>query len=120
MQKKSSVMCYFTGVTILLSLTVLQNFVQDTLPQVSDAMPLLGTFGLNYLIFFNGTPFLSCSFTLSCSSRNMLFINVIKISSLLKCLHGGKKNQILIALSYNLMLSCCSLIGKHILSTFPN
>ena len=36
---------YFTGVTILLSLTVLQNFVQDTLPQVSDAMPLLGTIG---------------------------------------------------------------------------
>ena len=41
--KIESWICCFPGVTILLSLTVLQNFVQDTLPQVSDAMPLLGT-----------------------------------------------------------------------------
>jgi hypothetical protein len=34
----------FTGVTILLSLTVFHNIVTETLPQVSDAMPLLGTF----------------------------------------------------------------------------
>ena len=33
-----------SGVTILLSLTVFHNIVTETLPQVSDAMPLLGTF----------------------------------------------------------------------------
>lgn len=33
-----------TGVTILLSLTVFLNLVAETLPQVSDAIPLLGTF----------------------------------------------------------------------------
>ena len=33
----------FSGVTILLSLTVFHNIVTETLPQVSDAMPLLGT-----------------------------------------------------------------------------
>ena len=33
---------YFSGVTILLSLTVFHNIVTETLPQVSDAMPLLG------------------------------------------------------------------------------
>lgn len=32
-----------TGVTILLSLTVFLNLVAETLPQVSDAIPLLGT-----------------------------------------------------------------------------
>ena len=32
-----------SGVTILLSLTVFHNIVTETLPQVSDAMPLLGT-----------------------------------------------------------------------------
>ena len=35
---------FFTGVTILLSLTVFHNIVTETLPQVSDAMPLLGTY----------------------------------------------------------------------------
>jgi hypothetical protein len=30
------------GVTILLSLTVFHNLVAETLPQVSDAMPVLG------------------------------------------------------------------------------
>ena len=34
------------GVTILLSLTVFHNIVTDTLPQVSDAMPILGTLSL--------------------------------------------------------------------------
>lgn len=34
-----------TGVTILLSLTVFLNLVAETLPQVSDAIPLLGTQG---------------------------------------------------------------------------
>ena len=33
-----------SGVTILLSLTVFHNIVTETLPQVSDAMPLLGTY----------------------------------------------------------------------------
>jgi hypothetical protein len=32
-----------SGVTILLSLTVFHNLVAETLPQVSDAMPVLGT-----------------------------------------------------------------------------
>lgn len=36
-------MCLFAGVTILLSLTVFLNLVAETLPQVSDAIPLLGT-----------------------------------------------------------------------------
>lgn len=34
---------YFVGVTILLSLTVFLNLVAETLPQVSDAIPLLGS-----------------------------------------------------------------------------
>ena len=34
---------FFSGVTILLSLTVFLNLVAETLPQVSDAIPLLGT-----------------------------------------------------------------------------
>lgn len=33
---------FFAGVTILLSLTVFLNLVAETLPQVSDAIPLLG------------------------------------------------------------------------------
>lgn len=36
-------LCSVTGVTILLSLTVFLNLVAETLPQVSDAIPLLGT-----------------------------------------------------------------------------
>lgn len=32
-----------SGVTILLSLTVFLNLVAETLPQVSDAIPLLGS-----------------------------------------------------------------------------
>jgi hypothetical protein len=35
--------CFFLGVTILLSLTVFHNLVAEKLPQVSDAMPILGT-----------------------------------------------------------------------------
>jgi len=35
-------LCFVAGVTILLSLTVFHNIVTETLPQVSDAMPLLG------------------------------------------------------------------------------
>lgn len=34
---------FFVGVTILLSLTVFLNLVAETLPQVSDAIPLLGS-----------------------------------------------------------------------------
>lgn len=37
------VICYLSGVTILLSLTVFLNLVAETLPQVSDAIPLLGS-----------------------------------------------------------------------------
>lgn len=33
---------FISGVTILLSLTVFLNLVAETLPQVSDAIPLLG------------------------------------------------------------------------------
>lgn len=36
-------MLLISGVTILLSLTVFLNLVAETLPQVSDAIPLLGT-----------------------------------------------------------------------------
>lgn len=36
-------LCSVAGVTILLSLTVFLNLVAETLPQVSDAIPLLGT-----------------------------------------------------------------------------
>lgn len=39
----------FIGVTILLSLTVFLNLVAETLPQVSDAIPLLGK---NVYIFY--------------------------------------------------------------------
>ncbi|XP_063375443.1 neuronal acetylcholine receptor subunit alpha-7 isoform X3 [Cydia amplana] len=38
------------GVTILLSLTVFLNLVAETLPQVSDAIPLLGTY-FNWIMF---------------------------------------------------------------------
>jgi len=34
---------FVSGVTILLSLTVFLNLVAETLPQVSDAIPLLGS-----------------------------------------------------------------------------
>ena len=40
----------FSGVTILLALTVFHNILTETLPQVSDAMPLLGT---EYSEFYN-------------------------------------------------------------------
>lgn len=40
--KKTQMMKFFIGVTILLSLTVFLNLVAETLPQVSDAIPLLG------------------------------------------------------------------------------
>ncbi|XP_058814428.1 acetylcholine receptor subunit alpha-type acr-16 isoform X9 [Topomyia yanbarensis] len=41
---------YLIGVTILLSLTVFLNLVAETLPQVSDAIPLLGTY-FNCIMF---------------------------------------------------------------------
>ena len=41
---KVKVLFVVSGVTILLSLTVFHNIVTETLPQVSDAMPLLGTY----------------------------------------------------------------------------
>lgn len=47
--------CIFLGVTILLSLTVFLNLVAETLPQVSDAIPLLGSrrkFNYFYRHFF--------------------------------------------------------------------
>ena len=34
----------FTGVTILLSLTVFLNMVAETMPATSDAVPLLGKY----------------------------------------------------------------------------
>ena len=37
------VSCCFSDVTILLSLTVFHNIMSELLPQVSDAMPLLGS-----------------------------------------------------------------------------
>lgn len=40
----------FAGVTILLSLTVFLNLVAETLPQVSDAIPLLGRWSNTHLI----------------------------------------------------------------------
>lgn len=41
----------FSGVTILLSLTVFHNILTESLPQVSDAMPLLGTFC--FLVYYS-------------------------------------------------------------------
>ena len=49
---------YFLGVTILLSLTVFLNLVAETLPQVSDAIPLLGRFV--FLCFSHAFTHLSC------------------------------------------------------------
>lgn len=42
-QKKTTNLLHILGVTILLSLTVFLNLVAETLPQVSDAIPLLGS-----------------------------------------------------------------------------
>jgi hypothetical protein len=42
---------FVSGVTILLSLTVFLNLVAETLPQVSDAIPLLGSKSYHYSSF---------------------------------------------------------------------
>ena len=52
----------FSGVTILLSLTVFHNIVTETLPQVSDAMPLLGTRQQTCLWPHQATKYLSDMF----------------------------------------------------------
>lgn len=46
-------LCLIAGVTILLSLTVFLNLVAETLPQVSDAIPLLGTLPEPILSFYS-------------------------------------------------------------------
>ena len=54
---------FFSGVTILLSLTVFLNLVAETLPQVSDAIPLLGTTCYRvFTEFFFPEPMQSSSF----------------------------------------------------------
>ena len=49
----------FSGVTILLSLTVFHNIVTEKLPQVSDAMPLLGI--IRIILFIEIKSFLCLS-----------------------------------------------------------
>ena len=73
-----------SGVTILLSLTVFLNLVAETLPQVSDAIPLLGTLSfykqtcasVNFLLLRMDVPFFSSSLILliMCLVCNEIFI----------------------------------------------
>lgn len=54
--QKTTNLLHILGVTILLSLTVFLNLVAETLPQVSDAIPLLGSrrsYLLLLIIVFN-------------------------------------------------------------------
>ena len=50
----------FSGVTILLSLTVFHNIVTEKLPQVSDAMPLLGI--IRIILFIETKSFCVCPY----------------------------------------------------------
>ena len=50
----------FSGVTILLSLTVFHNIVTEKLPQVSDAMPLLGI--TRIILFIETKSFCVCPY----------------------------------------------------------
>lgn len=74
-----------SGVTILLSLTVFLNLVAETLPQVSDAIPLLGTLSfykqtcasVNFLLLRMDVPFFSSSLIfllIMCLVCNEIFI----------------------------------------------
>ncbi|XP_075214857.1 neuronal acetylcholine receptor subunit alpha-7-like [Lycorma delicatula] len=57
------------GVTILLSLTVFHNLVAETLPQVSDAMPVLGTY-FNCIMFMVASSVVSTILILNYHHRN--------------------------------------------------
>ena len=43
----------FSGVTILLSLTVFMNMVSEIMPNTSDAVPLIGNCTVHHLPFFS-------------------------------------------------------------------
>ena len=45
---------HFSDITVLLSLTVFHNIVNDTLPQVSDSVPVIGTRVGVYNSYSNG------------------------------------------------------------------
>ncbi|XP_052124745.1 neuronal acetylcholine receptor subunit alpha-7 isoform X2 [Frankliniella occidentalis] len=57
------------GVTILLSLTVFHNLVADALPQVSDAMPVLGTY-FNCIMFMVASSVVSTILILNYHHRS--------------------------------------------------
>ncbi|XP_064092162.1 neuronal acetylcholine receptor subunit alpha-7-like isoform X31 [Macrobrachium nipponense] len=57
------------GVTILLSLTVFHNLVTETLPQVSDAMPVLGTY-FNCIMFMVASSVVSTVLILNYHHRS--------------------------------------------------
>ena len=59
-----------TGVTILLSLTVFLNLVAETLPQVSDAIPLLGIDTFSVGLF----PLYSLFIFFLCLTLDLIFI----------------------------------------------
>lgn len=73
--------CFISGVTILLSLTVFLNMVAETMPATSDAVPLLG----KYFILWSE----NVSFCLGLLMRNRYLGNLIKeiylFYSLSKC-----------------------------------
>jgi len=54
------------GVTILLSLTVFHNLVAETLPQVSDAMPVLGIGHLGPYQCVDYSQNIACPLVLHC------------------------------------------------------
>ena len=79
----------FLGVTILLSLTVFLNLVAETLPQVSDAIPLLGK-GLHFIAniqheiyFYFMNPLFFYSFP-SYSSQHFLKFQCFALFKLLR------------------------------------
>lgn len=59
----------FTGVTILLSLTVFLNMVAETMPATSDAVPLLGTY-FNCIMFMVASSVVSTILILNYHHRN--------------------------------------------------
>lgn len=60
----------FTGVTILLSLTVFLNMVAETMPATSDAVPLLGTY-FNCIMFMVASSVVSTILILNYHHRNV-------------------------------------------------
>jgi len=110
---------FVSGVTILLSLTVFLNLVAETLPQVSDAIPLLGSKSYHYSSFC----FELISYIFFCSKELSAFCERFSFHS--RCFAGCRCFSFYLSLSLSFSVfyfwfALFSLCLLHILAAAPS